>query len=272
MLLSQDDAALFFRLMLGLQFYVSQRRQLAPNINSGEEYKALPSEEKFAVRNALWENPELIDAYVGENPDGLSPEELSIVSKWKGFVRGKFYIFRYLKNHAIFMGESKVYGVLGLYESFDDVFHGWPVPIFVETVLLPFKEKIIYDGLCQRYNIQFGSGIRSGLNEDYMKAKQNGLIITSLEPETQAAKPPRRSRRPGEESGAMVEGIVQASERLRGGDAIQSAAFGLLRASAKVAQAALHNPDDPDELERLARKAHNALNRLQTGLERAKWG
>lgn len=272
MLLSQDDAALFFRLMWGLQFYVSQQRQLLPNINSFEEYMVLPSAEKFAVRNALWEKPELIDAYVRENPDGLAPEELSIVGKWKGFIQGKFYIFRYLKNHAIFLGESKVYGVLGLYESFDEVFHGWPLPVFVETVLLPFKGKIIYDGLCQRYNIQFGSGIRSDLNEDYLRAKQNGLIITSLEPETHAAKPAQRSRKPGEESGAIVEGIVQMSERLRGGDAIQSAAFGLLRASAKVAQAALHNPDDLEELEQLARKAHNALNRLQTGLERAKWG
>ena len=92
MLLSQADAALFFRLMLGLQFYVSQQRQLAPNINSREEYKTLPSAEKLAVRNALWENPELIDAYIRENPDGLAPEELSIVSKWKGFIQGKFYI------------------------------------------------------------------------------------------------------------------------------------------------------------------------------------
>jgi len=39
MLLSQADAALFFRLMWGLQFYVSQQRQLLPNINSLEEYK-----------------------------------------------------------------------------------------------------------------------------------------------------------------------------------------------------------------------------------------
>ncbi|MGH9856054.1 MAG: hypothetical protein ACREBD_39970, partial [Blastocatellia bacterium] len=143
MLLSQADAALFFRLMWGLQFYVSQQRQLAPNINSFEEYITLPSEEKFPARNALWESPELIDSYVRENPDGLAPEELSIIGKWKGFIRGKFYIFRYLKNHAIFLGESKVYAVLGLYESFDDVFHGWPLPVYVETVLLPFKGKII---------------------------------------------------------------------------------------------------------------------------------
>lgn len=272
MLLSQADAALFFRLMWGLQFYVSQQRQLSPSINSPEEYKNLDYEEKVVVRNALWKSPELIDAYVQENPDGRSSEELSIIGKWKGFIQGKFTVFRYLKDHAIFMGESKVYGVLGLYEHFNDVFQGWPVPVLVETVLLPFKGKITYDGLCQRYNIHFGGGIRSGLKEQYMTAKQNGSIITSLEPEIYAAKPSQRSRKPGEESEAVVEEIVKASERLRGGDAIQSAAFGLLRASAKAVQAALRNPDDPEELQQLARKAHNALNRLQTGLERAKWG
>jgi hypothetical protein len=58
---------------------------------------------------------------------------------------------------------------------------------------------------------------------------------------------------------------------LRGGTAIQSAAFGLLRASVKVVQAALQDPNELEDLQQLGRKVHNALNRLQTGLERAKY-
>ncbi len=256
--------------MLGLQFYVNQQRQLLPNIKSLEAYQKIGSEDKFLVRNALWKSPELIDAYIQENPNGLSLEELSIIGKWKGVIAGKFYVFRYLKDHSIFIGESKVYQVLGLHEPFDVVFHGRPLPIYIETILLPFKGKIIYDGLCQTYNILFGRGIRSRLNEEYMAAKQNGLIITTLEPETLSVKPARQLRKPDRESEVIVEGIIEASERLKGGTAIQSAAFGLLRASARVVQSALQNPNESEELQRLGRKVHNALNRLQVGLDRAK--
>jgi hypothetical protein len=271
MILSQDDAALFFRLMWRLQFYVSQHLQLLPDIKSPEAYQDVTSENKFLVRNALWKSPGLIDAYVQENPDGLLAEELSIIGKWKGFIAGKFYVFRYLKDHTIFISGSKVYQVLGLYERFEDVFHGQPLPILVEAVLLPFKGMIIYDGLCQRYNIHFGRGIRTSLNEEYMKAKQNGLIITTLEPETYPVRPAQHIRKPDEQSEAIVEEIIRASERLRGGTAIQSAAFGLLRASVKVVQAALQDPNELEDLQQLGRKVHNALNRLQTGLERAKY-
>ena len=54
------------------------------------------------------------------------------------------------------------------------------LPVYIKTVLLPFKDKIIYDGLMQTYNIHFGGGIKRSLKETYMKAKQNGKIITSL--------------------------------------------------------------------------------------------
>jgi len=269
MILSQDDAALFFRLMWGLQFYVNQQLQLLPNIKSCEAYARLATQETIVVRDALWKNPELIDAYVKENLDGLSLEELSIIGRWKGFVAGKFCVLRYLKDYAIFMGGSKVYGVLGLYDRFEDVFQGRPLPIMVEAVLLPYKGKIIYDGLCRSYSIYFGGGIRSSLKEEYAAAKQNGRIMISLEPEAFSAKPAQPSRQLDKASEATVAGIMKASERLRGGTTIQSTTFGLLRASAKVVQAALQSPDQLEGLSRLARQVHTVVNRLQKVLERA---
>jgi hypothetical protein len=257
--------------MLGLQFYVGRQQQLLPDVKSLEAYKNVTSQKKFEVRNTLWKSPGSIDAYIQENPDGLTSDELSIIGKWKEFITGKFYVFRYLKDYTIFISGSKVYQVLALYERFEDVFHGQPLPILVEAVLLPFKGVITYDGLCQRYNIHFGRGIRAGLNEEYMKAKQNGLIITTLEPDTDKAKPAQQLHKPDKEFEAIVEEIIKASERLRGGTAIQSTAFGLLRASAKVVQAALRDPNEPDELYKFGRKAQNALNRFQTGLGRAKY-
>jgi hypothetical protein len=131
------------------------------------------------------------------------------------------------------------------------------------------KGRIIYDGLLRPYNLYFGSGIRAGLQEEYMTAKQNGRIITSLEPETAPAQPARQRRELDRQSAESLAEIVTRSERLRGGTVIQGAALGLLRASAKAAHFAAEKPDDVEELGRLARQTQNALKRLQTALERA---
>jgi len=269
MTLSTEEAAQFFRLMWGLQFFVSQQRQLHPDVKSLEEYAILDSTRKIIVRDALWENPDLIDAYVEKNPDDLSAEELSIIRKWKGFISGRFTIFRYLKDYTIFMGNSKVYGVLGLYDPLEEVFSSRPMPLFVDAVLLPYKGKIIYDGLCRPYNVLIGPGIRAGLNEEYLAAKQKGRIITSLEADAALVKPPPQPRQLDKGSEAVLTEIVKASEKLRGGTVIQSATLGLLRAGAKVAQSASQKPDDLEELWRLARPVQTALNRLQKALERA---
>ena len=59
------------------------------------------------------------------------------------------------------------------------------------------------------------------------------------------------------------------NEKLRGGTAVQSAALGVLRASARAAQSAAQEPDDLEALRRLGRRVQTALHRLQTALDRA---
>jgi hypothetical protein len=268
MKLSTEDVDLFYKLMWRLQLYVSRKRQMLSKIASVEGYGALPMADKIPVRDSLWENPELIDAFIRENPDGLSSEDLEIVRRWKRFVAGTFQIFRFLKNHTIFIGEKdRVYGVLALQDSLEDLFWGRKPPVMVKTVLLPFKGKIIYDGVLTGYNVLFGGGIRSGLNDVYLAAKQNDRIITTLEPEL--ARPTQPATQVNKDWRPEVDEIVARTERLKGGPAIQSSAFNLLRASATLAQAAVGNADDLEELWKLERRVRTALSRLQTVLGRA---
>jgi hypothetical protein len=143
------------------------------------------------------------------------------------------------------------------------------MPILIKTVLLPFKGKIIYDGLFHgRPGLFFGPGIRGSLNESYQRAKQNGRIIESLEagPATQPAKPPKVLK----DWGPTLDELVETTEKLRqADDVIQSKAFGLLKTSAKLAQTAAQNPNNLDELFKQARSAEKALNQLWQVLERA---
>jgi hypothetical protein len=265
---SREDADLFYSLMWRLQFYVSRQHDMLPHVTSVADYTAVPTARKLAVREVLWANPKLIDAYVAAHPDGLDAEKLAIVSRWNRFVTGRFYVFRFLKKHTIFIGEnSKVYGVLGLRDRLEDVF-GQRVPILVDAVLLPFKGSIIYDGMLDTYNIQFGGGVRSHLNDLYMTAKQNDRIITTLEPEL--VQPEREAKRPDRDWRSEVDDIVSQTEALKGGPSVQSSAFSLLRASAALAQAAVHNPDDLDALWDLERRVRTNLTRLQTTLDRVR--
>jgi hypothetical protein len=139
-------------------------------------------EEKVKVRNALYENIGLIDSFVQDNPFGFSSEELEIVKSWKHFVSGNFYLVRFLSNYAVFLDTGdppRVYGVLGITNTIDEKC-GDSVPILVNTFLLPFKGKIIYDGFLGFHNIHFGSGIRKNLNRSYQESKARLGIITSL--------------------------------------------------------------------------------------------
>src|SRR5262249_50205661 len=54
------------------------------------------------------------------------------------------------------------------------------LPVLTETVLLPFKGMIVYDGLMTSYRISFGPGIRRSLNESFKEAKARHGIVTTL--------------------------------------------------------------------------------------------
>ena len=99
-----------------------------------------------------------------------------------------------------------------------------------------------------------------------MAAKQNDRLITTLEPELVE---PTRKKKSAQDWRPVVDEVVATTEKLRGGPAVPRSAFSLLRASAKLAQSAVHNPDDLDELWNLERRVRTALTRLQTVLDRA---
>jgi hypothetical protein len=76
--------------------------------------------------------------------------------------------------------DQKAYGVLGLIDEIEDVVPPL-MPLYVETILFPFKDRIIYCGLMSTYNIHIGSNMRRGIQDEYQKAKSRFGIITSLD-------------------------------------------------------------------------------------------
>jgi hypothetical protein len=272
MKLSTQDADLFFELMWSLQFFVNQQLRVLPHVESLEAYRDCSTEEKMRVREALYANSELIDAFVEKNPAQFSSENLEIISQWKRFIVGQFYIERFLKKYAIFISkDEQVYGVLALHDAFDAMFYPEQLPVLVKAVLLPFKGQIIYDGLLQSYNVLFGRGISSDLKELYMAAKQQGRIIESLEP-GRGPTTIEKSRKPRKDWRPELDELMVKAKTLRAGSdqpAILGPAFSLVKASVELAQSAAHNPDDVYELWDCLRKVGRAAASVETTLHRA---
>jgi hypothetical protein len=164
-------------------FFVNQRLHVLPDdVASPEEFSSLPPQVRLKVRDTFLKHADLIGAFVEENPAGLTTEELGIVRSWRHLVHGKFYVFRQLKKYMVFLSTDKqpiAYGVLALSQPFEELV-GPYLPVLTETVLLPLKGMIVYDGLMRSYRISFGPGIRRSLNESFKEAKTRHGIVTSL--------------------------------------------------------------------------------------------
>lgn len=181
--LSQNDVQLFYHLLASLMTFVNQELTIIDGIESVDDFIGLTTpEERYEVHTALYENVGLFDKFIQKNPNQLSEEELQIVESWKQFKNDAFYIYRHLKKYTILLnsddGETKAYGVSGISEPIKEMFPY--LPILARVTLLPFKDKIIFDGLMSAYSVSFGSGIRNSLKDSYNQAKAKYGIITQL--------------------------------------------------------------------------------------------
>jgi len=259
MTLLPEDGKLFFELMWQLQYYVNQKKGFHTSITSRAEYANLPTEKKLQARDALWDHPELIEAYVHENPDSLPSEELEIVQKWKGFIKGSFFLLRHLKKGSIFISDGdQVYSVHGIQDPLDEVIPSYALPLMTKAVLLPFKGQITYDGLLQSYSVHFGGGIRSNLNHTYAVAKQKDRIITTLEPDLAIPKivKPRKTSLP------QLKELSASMAKIKGDGPLQNSALNLARLCLGLSIADAEGMFTPDEIEVQARKIVKASSRL----------
>ena len=265
--LSQQDAALYYELMWALQFHIKQTLNLFPEVQSPEQYADLPVESKAKVREALYNDLTFIDRFVQANPQQFSDEKLAIVASWKHFLADDFYIERMLKKYTIFISrDEKVYGVWGLQQDFDTLFHPSQLPLLVRAVLLPFKDKIIYDGLLQGDKILFGSGISGDLKDIYLSAKQRGEIIENL---THSSSPSAVSVKSLKDWTPELEELISRASKLRGGGgqpAIYSPIFSLIKASLELGHAATLDPNDEEKLWKLFAKVEQAVRKVERSI------
>jgi hypothetical protein len=179
MRLTEKEYYRFLGIHLALIHFAGINKGLISQNMSLQDFKDIDFETKFPVREALYENPEYFDKFVKENPYNLSNEDLQVAGNFRYFKKGKFWLLKYLKKYAIFLDKDFAYGVLALSDPFEWLV-GNNLPRMVETVLLPFEGKIVYDGMMKSNNIIIGGNITSSLNSEYSLLKAKYGLITQL--------------------------------------------------------------------------------------------
>ncbi|GHO76559.1 hypothetical protein KSD_43300 [Ktedonobacter sp. SOSP1-85] len=183
--LSSQEKERFYRIWFVLLHWVNEQLHLVPWLPAVPSEGSVQPEQAMQVRNALWANDRLLTRFITENPTQLSDEDLALVESWQYRLAGNFFVVRALKNYTVlltdFAPHARAYGVVGLTDSVAETMI-LPLPVYIQTVLLPFEERIIYDSLLTTYNVSFGSGIRRSLKEAYRNATEREGILTSLLP------------------------------------------------------------------------------------------
>jgi hypothetical protein len=192
-----EEVARFYHIWFALLHYVNTQLHLVPDFPAVPEDGSVSPEVAGQLREALWANDALREQFVKDNPAQLSTEDLELVASWQYRVAGKFFILRSLQKYTVFLSTTSpehAYGVLGLASEIEDTLP-LPLPVYVETVLLPFGHHIIYDSLLTSYNVTFGPGYRQSMQETYRNIQEREGIITSLLPGDQAA---HQANQPGD--------------------------------------------------------------------------
>lgn len=180
--LQKEDVELFYKLFHSLLFYANKKFNVLKNWDLKDDIFKMDIQKTIPLRKKLYSGTEIFDDFVNENPENFSSDELDIVASWKKYKSGEFFLAKHTNDCAVFYEEKekKAYGVLGLNDSFEEMFQGY-APILVKITLLPFKGKITYEGIFSTYNVHFGGNMRRSLKADVDEAIQKFGIITSLE-------------------------------------------------------------------------------------------
>ena len=180
MVLSKEDAELFYKLFFSLLNYINNKFKINNEIQKLYYGKSVDPRAVKEIADRLWENTELIDEYLTE--EKLPEEHKNIILGWKKRISGKFIVERHLKKGTIFIQAEnrEVYLVSGIISSWDEMLCGIPLPVIITAVLIPFRNVIISDGLVSVSNIFFGKNLRSEFKDIYLSAKKTGNIHSSL--------------------------------------------------------------------------------------------
>jgi len=101
------------------------------------------------IRDHWLQEPAFLEKFITKHSEHLSRDDKTLIRSWNTHVTSYFLIVRYDQEHAVFLSlyDQKVYGVRALTDPFETMIQSAISEIMVETVLLPYNNQIVWDGL-----------------------------------------------------------------------------------------------------------------------------
>ena len=181
-MLQPNEKKTFFRNWLGLLAFTNDKYSIVEGFGHPKSPVGIDFEFVTKIKAKIWENTRVIDEYIDSVWD-LPKDDIQILKGWKNKVEGTFTILKHLKKYSVFIDDKNdmLYGVIGISNPISESIPAERLPIMVETVLLPFEDRIIYDSVFQVYNIHYGPNIRRSYKEKYLEIKTKKGIMTAME-------------------------------------------------------------------------------------------
>ncbi|MEN6379846.1 MAG: hypothetical protein ABFD15_09755 [Methanofastidiosum sp.] len=178
MYLSQKEIDEFLNLYQGLLLYARTKKRAS---NKLSQDNIIPRKEWDKLRDIVVDNRSIIDEYINDNPYNLKDEELRIIRQWKNGICSNFFITKFEKEYThMYDNESgKSYGILSLNDPICQFIKY--TPSYVRTFLLPFKGRIVYDGLLNTNNVIFTGSTSKSIMSMYKKSIAKYGLITSFD-------------------------------------------------------------------------------------------
>jgi tetratricopeptide (TPR) repeat protein len=142
--LTSEEANTFYSIFLPILHFTSQKFKLFEYENL-EEFKKSSFQEKQLCSEAFWNDSDNFENYLSQ-----TNQNEEIIRSWKNNINSTFIICKHTTNGSIFIDTitEKVYIVNGIADNLENICNKMQenLPIVVKTVLIPWKNKIIYDG------------------------------------------------------------------------------------------------------------------------------
>ena len=183
MILPTQDGMEFFAILMPLLRWVKKLKGAKAAIREAKKTHPHSYIEEQTLLGVIWNRPELIDRYLTQKGMSLSELARSVLHQWRhSFVYGTFIIERFLKTGAVFISahDGRTYLVSGITSEIEESLNKKVLPCLVDTALLPFKGRIVYDSaMLSMPNIIDKDGAKE-LAKVYQEARRKGQIIESL--------------------------------------------------------------------------------------------
>ncbi len=175
-MLPPKDGSHFFELFLPLLAYADLEHPLIFGDASDMMQRAA----------VIWDNPARIDDFIDDVDHKkskmritLTDEDREILRSWKRCRRDVYYLASHRLNGALIVSQKdQVYRVLGLQSSLQELMP--KTPIMLMATLLPWKDKLITDGLFMPVPILHPDDIQKHLQEVCQQALDQGTVITTI--------------------------------------------------------------------------------------------